>query len=138
MTIEISRYCIPWTPFRKRLEDSIVMLASTAAVHHEADPPFNVEGDLSFRSIAGDAAMSALRIADAHYPHDCVDVDVNTVFPLDRLRELVTAGTIKAVAERHFTTGFTQELRRFKEETVPVVAAEMTKLRPDCVVLTGG
>jgi hypothetical protein len=137
--LELSRYCIPWTPFRKRLEDSIVMLATTAAVHHQDQPPFNVDGDLTFRVIEGTTPVSNLRIADAHYDHACVDADVNTVFPLDRLHELASGQRrIGAVAEKHFSTGFTQELRRFKEEVVPQLAAEIAKLRPDCVIFTGG
>ena len=137
--IEISRYAIPWTPFRKPLGEATVMLASTAAVHPKDDPPFVVDGDLSFRVIGGDVSVADLRIADAHYDHVCVDADVNTVFPLERLRELARVErAIGAVAEKHFSTGFTQELRRFRDETVPVVSAEIVKLRPDCVIFTGG
>ena len=115
------------------------MLVSTAAVHHKDDPPFIVDGDLSWRAIDGKTPALDLRIADAHYDHACVDVDINTVFPLDRLHELALAEKrIGAVAEKHFATGFTQDLRRFRDETVPAVMAEVQKQRPDCVILTGG
>jgi hypothetical protein len=139
VAIEISRYCIPWTPFRKKLEEAQVMLVSTAAVHHKDDPPFIVDGDLSFRAIDGATPAADLRIADAHYDHACVDVDINSVFPLDRLHELARdERRIAAVAEMHFSTGFTQDLRRFRDETVPAVMAEIVKQRPDCVLFTGG
>ena len=115
------------------------MLVSTAAVHHKDEAPFIVDGDLSFRTIDGATPVSDLRIADAHYDHVCVDADINTVFPLDRLHELASGERrIAAVAEKHFSTGFTQDLRRFRDETVPAVMAEIVKQRPDCVIFTGG
>jgi hypothetical protein len=139
MALELSRYCIPWTPFRRRLEDATVLLVTTAAVHHKDDPPFNTEGDLSYRRIPSEVSVRDLRIADAHYDHACVDVDINTVFPLDRLQERAhDEQRIGGVAEQHLSTGFTMELRRFRDETAPAVVGEVARLRPDCVVLTGG
>jgi hypothetical protein len=139
MAIEISRYCIPWTPFRKQLEEATVMLVSTAAVHHKDAPPFIIDGDLSWRAIDGATPVADLRVADGHYDHACVDVDINSVFPLDRLHELAQKDRrIAAVAEKHFTTGFTADLRRFRDETVPAVMNEVVKQRPDAVILTGG
>lgn len=138
MAIEISRYCIPWTPFKKRLEDAVVMLVTTAAVYHPADPPFDPEGDLTFRRIPGDAAAADLRYADNHYDHGCVDADLNCVFPIDRLHELAHEKRIAAPAEAHFSTGFTQALRDFRDRTVPGLVAEVAKVRPDAVLLTGG
>ncbi len=138
--MELSRYCIPWTPFRRRLDEAIVMLVTSAGVHHRDDPPFNVEGDLGFRVIPGGETRAAdLRVADAHYSHECVDRDLNSVFPIDRLHELAhDERRIGGVAEKHFAIGFTQELRRFRDETVPGLVREIALLRPDCVVFTGG
>jgi hypothetical protein len=138
--IGISRYCIPWTPFGRPLEEAVVMLVSSAAVHHKDQPPFALDGDLGFRAIAtAELSAAELRVADAHYPHDCVDVDLNSIFPVDRLHELAHhERRIRAVAELHFSTGFTAELRRFRDETVPAITDQIVKVRPDCVVLTGG
>lgn len=138
MTIEIARYCIPWTPFRKRLEEAMVMLVTTAGIHPQNDPPFKPNGDLSWRTIAGSSEVSQLRVADAHYDHACVDVDINSVFPLDRLHELAREQRIAQVAEKHFSTGYTPDLRRFRDETVPAVMNAVVQERPDCVLLTGG
>jgi D-proline reductase (dithiol) PrdB len=119
------------------------MLVTTAGVHHKDDPPFDADGDLSFRTIAGDAAIEDLRVTDKHYDHGCVDADINTVFPLGRLRELAAPAAgggprIGAVASTHFSTGFAAALRQYKEQTAPAVAEQAALLRPDCVVLTGG
>lgn len=136
--IEMSRYCVPFTPFRGQIEDAKVMLVSTAGVHHHSDPPFEPDGDTTFRAIPGDARASELRVADTHYDHGCVDQDVNCVFPIDRLYELAEERRIRAVAEKHFSLGFTQALRQLREDTIPKLVREVESLRPDAVLLTGG
>ena len=136
--LEMSRYCIPFTPFRKKLEESSVCLVTTAAVRRKDDKPFEVEGDTSFRTILSDATAADLAYDDAHYDHACVDKDLNCVFPIDRLTELAREGRIGGLAERHFSLGFSMALREMRETTVPAVAREVDRTRPDLVLLTGG
>jgi hypothetical protein len=138
LTIEMSRYCVPFTPFRGPLEEASVMLVSTAGVHHKDDPPFDTDGDTSFRTIPGDAGAADLRVADMHYDHDCVDQDINCVFPVDRLHELAEEHRIRAVAAQHFSLGFTQALRQLRDDTIPKLVREVERVRPDAVLLTGG
>lgn len=138
LTIEMSRYCVPFTPFKGRVEDATVMLVSTAGVYHRDDKPFEVEGDLTFRVIPGDARGSELRFADVHYDHGCVDKDINCVFPIDRLFELANEQRIRGVADRHFSLGFTQALRQLRDETIPKLVHQIDLVRPDVVLLTGG
>jgi D-proline reductase (dithiol) PrdB len=136
--IQLSRYCVPFTPFRGTLEEAQVMLVSTAGVHHKDDPPFETEGDTSFRVIAADARAADLRVADTHYDHGCIDHDLNCVFPVDRLYELAEERRLRAVAEKHFSLGFTQALRQLRDETIPKLVREVEIVRPDAVLLTGG
>ena len=138
MALELSRYCIPWTPFGRKVRDATVMLVSTAGIYHPPDPPFEVEGDLSFRRIPGNATAAELRYADAHYPHDCIDADLNCVFPIDRLAELAREQRIAGVTELHFSTGFTMALREFRDSTLPALVKEVVQQRPGAVLLTGG
>ena len=86
--LELSRYCVPFTPFKAKLEDASICLVSTAAVRHKDDRPFNTDGDTSWRVIASDAEAKDLTYDDTHYDHACVDRDLNCVFPIDRVREL--------------------------------------------------
>jgi hypothetical protein len=136
--LELSRYCVPFTPFRKPLDESIICLVTTAAVYHQADEPFQLEGDESYRVIPGGAPSSELKIADAHYDHGCIDKDINCVFPIDRIHELGHEKRVGGPAERHFSMGFSQQLRKLRETTVPELALEVEKVRPDAVLLTGG
>jgi hypothetical protein len=136
--LELSRYCIPFTPFRKKLEECSICLVTTAAVRHQEDKPFELEGDTSFRVIPSDATAADLAYDDAHYDHACVDKDLNCVFPIDRLTELAREQRIGGLTEKHFSLGFSQALRELRETTIPVLAREVDKIRPDAVLLTGG
>jgi D-proline reductase (dithiol) PrdB len=111
---------------------------TTASVYHPADPPFNPEGDNSFRVIPGEAMAADLRYSDEHYPHDCVDADLNCVFPIDRLKELAAEGVIGGTTASHFSMGFTQQLAEIRKTTIPLLARAVDKTRPDAVILTGG
>jgi hypothetical protein len=136
--IELSRYCVPFTPFAKKLEDSLVCLVTTAAVRAKDDTPFNVEGDTSWRRIDSSLPASGLAIDDAHYDHGCIDKDVNCVFPVDRLASLAREGRIAGTTTHHFSMGFSQALRELRETTVPQIARAVAAIRPDAVLLTGG
>jgi D-proline reductase (dithiol) PrdB len=136
--LELSRYCIPFTPFRKKLEECSICLVTTAAVRHKQDKPFQLEGDTSFRVIPSEATAADLAYDDAHYDHACVDQDLNCVFPIDRLTELAREQRIGGLAEKHFSLGFSQALRELRETTIPALVREVDKVRPDAVLLTGG
>jgi len=136
--LELSRYCVPFTPFKRKLEESLVCLVSTAGVRARSDAPFNREGDNSFRRIDGSLSASDLAVDDSHYDHGCIEKDVNCVFPIDRLRSLAREGRIAGLTEEHFTMGFSQALRELRETTVPQLARAVSAARPDAVLLTGG
>jgi len=136
--LELSRYCIPYTPFTGKLEEAKICLVTTAAVRGKDQPPFQVDGDTSFRALDGALPASAFTYDDAHYDHACVDRDLNCVFPVDRLAELAKDGRIGGVSEKHFSMGFCQALRELRENTIPALAREVDRVRPDAVLLTGG
>jgi D-proline reductase (dithiol) PrdB len=136
--LELSRYCVPFTPFRGKLEETTICLVSTAAVRQKDDPPFQVEGDATWRVISGDAEAKDLRYDDAHYDHACVDRDLNCVFPIDRLRELARERRVGGLTERHFSLGYSQALRELREKTIPALVREIDRERPGAVLLTGG
>ena len=136
--LELSRYCVPFTPFRGKVEEATVCLVSTAGVRERKDQPFAVEGDATYRVISGEASGADLTFDDTHYDHACADRDINCIFPLDRLRELAAEKRIGGVTERHFSLGFSPALRALRETTIPQLAREVDRTRPDAVLLTGG
>jgi hypothetical protein len=135
--LELSRYCIPFTPFTKAMDQATIALVSTAGVRMRSDPPFQVEGDSSYRLITA-GTTAELTYDDTHYDHACVDQDLNCLFPLDRLRELAAEKVIGAVADKHYSLGFSPALRELRESTIPSLVREVERSRPDAVLLTGG
>src|SRR5256886_14807955 len=94
---------LPWAAPRVPFHHGRIALVTAAGVHPRSAPPFDMEnprGDASFREIPGDVAASQLMITHDYYDHAAADRDVNTVFPLERLRELAPLGV--RVAPRHF------------------------------------
>jgi hypothetical protein len=136
--LELSRYCVPFTPFGGKLEDLSICLVSTAAVRTKDDRPFDTEGDTSWRAIPGETDAKDLRYDDAHYDHACVDRDLNCVFPIDRLRELAAEHRVGGLTARHFSLGYSQALRELREKTIPGLVREVDRERPGAVLLTGG
>ena len=119
----------PFTPFEKDLGEARVALVTTTGVYVEGQEPFDVDaamGDSSFRAIPSDVDVSRLRIAHTHYPHERAKKDINVIFPLERLRELVDEKVIGSLATGHYSFGFDLHV---KELVDPVVgtAHEMAK-----------
>ena len=138
--LSISRRCVPFTPFEKDLAAAVVTLVSATGVYAPGQEPFPTEdpGDISYRVIAGDADVGALRIAHHHYDHSEADADPNIVFPLQSLRELAEQGVIAAVNDKHYAYGFTTRLRELYETTFPEIADKVERSKTKLVVMTAG
>lgn len=135
----MSRRCIPYTPRRRALSESVFALVSTAGVHLRDQEPFDLAGDNTWRLIPGDVASDQLMVTHAHYDHRHADSDINCVFPIDRLRELAAEGVIAGVGDKHLGfMGYTQQLRDLYERGAPAMAKVIERSRADAVLLTAG
>ncbi len=103
---------VPWTPLRKPLSESTVVLISTGGVHLRSDRPFNLNSDPTFRVIPKGAQPADLAIS--HQAYDRTDAlrDINLVFPIERLRELEAEGIIGRLAEDHYGFGLMGSAKR--------------------------
>jgi D-proline reductase (dithiol) PrdB len=117
-----------------------VTLVSATGIYAPDQEPFPTEdpGDISYRIVAGDADVSALRIAHHHYDHSEADADPNIVFPLQSLRELAEEGVIAGVNDKHYAYGFTTRLRELYETTFPELADKVERSKTKLVVMTAG
>jgi D-proline reductase (dithiol) PrdB len=81
-----------------------VALVSTAGLHRRGDPPFT-PGAGDYRIIPDDADMDDLVMSHVSTNFDRTGFfqDLNVVFPIDRLRELLNEGVIGSIAARHFS-----------------------------------
>jgi D-proline reductase (dithiol) PrdB len=133
---------VPWSPVTGNPAEGPVALVTTAGVHLKSQTPFDMEdpeGDPSFRVIPSTSFTTDLTITHNYYDHGDADVDVNVVFPIERLDELCAEGTVGRVAPRHFSfMGHIQggQLTRLIGQTAPTVAAELKKDGVRAVLLT--
>ena len=81
-----------------------VAIITTAGIHRLEDAAFDLV-DVSYRVIPSTMDTSALTMthSSVHFDRSGFREDVNTVFPLDRLRELVDDGVIGSVADHHYS-----------------------------------
>ena len=135
----MSKRCIPYTPRFRELRESVFALVTTAGVHLRDQEPFDVQGDNSWRLIPGDVQASQLMVTHDHYDHRDADEDINCIFPIDRLRELATAGIIGGVSDKHMGfMGYTQNFRDLYERASPEIAKIISRSKADAVLLTAG
>jgi D-proline reductase (dithiol) PrdB len=128
-----------WAPVTKELKDMTVALATAAGVHLKKDKKFNLAGDTTYREVPNDSGVENMMVTHGGYDNADVNKDINCMFPVDRLNELVEEGFIKAAAPIHYTFmggGGNQEI--FTNETGPEIAKKLKDENVDAVVLTGG
>src|SRR5919199_3040236 len=100
----LSRKCVPFTPFDRELQKSTIAIVTAGGVHLKDQEPFNIAdelGDLTYRVIPPDVDSSELMVTHHHYDHTDADQDINVVFPVDVLRELVAEEFVGEVARKH-------------------------------------
>jgi D-proline reductase (dithiol) PrdB len=138
-----SRKCVPFTPFDMDLSKATIAIVTAAGVHQKDQEAFNIAddlGDLSYRLMGEDVQSSNLMVTHHHYEHEDADSDINIVFPIDRLRELLAEGFIGGISRKHIGyMGYTMRLKDMYEQTAVQIADEIDKgSRADAVILTGG
>ena len=128
-----------WTPVTKKLIDMNVTIVTAAGVHLKSDPPYNLAGDTSYRIIPSNTSVDDLMVSHGGYDNGDVNKDINCMFPIDRMRELVDEGFIKEVSPIMISTmGGGGNQQAFSEVTGPKVAEILKSENTDAVVLTAG
>lgn len=86
------------------LAERRVVLISTAGLHRRGDRAFR-PGDGSYRLIPGETPPGDLVMShvSVNFDRTGFQQDLNVVFPIDRLRELVAEGRIGALASQHYS-----------------------------------
>jgi len=135
---------IPWTSLTKPLDECAVALVTTAGVHRRDQQPFDMhdpDGDPTFREIDAGTPRRDLMITHDYYDHTDADRDINVVFPLDRIGELVSEGVVGGVTRFHYAfmghiTG--HHVLTLTHVSAPRVASRLKELGADIVLLTPG
>ena len=121
----------------KPLRESRLALVTTGGVHLPEQPRFDIDdpsGDCSYREIPRNP--HALTWTHAYYTPDR-GADLDSVFPLWTLRELVDEGVVGELNRRHFSfMGAIYEPGPLVKRTAPEVAGKVAEDGVDAVLLT--
>lgn len=135
----ISFPSIPFVPLVKPLEECRMALSSSAGIWLVGQEPFdasNVVGDSSVREIPLPLDRSRVRIGHDHYDHRYAEEDLNTVFPVDRLRELAEEGMIGAFLSPVYSfTGYCPDVGAIGRQSAPGIASAMAAAGADAAVI---
>ena len=132
----------PWTRPGKPLRQSKLALVTTSGLHHRHQQPFNMkdsDGDPSFRVLDGTTIRGDFEITHDYYDHADARKDLNIIFPLERLQELVDEGAIGDLAASHYSfmghiTG--EHIETLTRDTARAVADRLKADQVDLVLLT--
>lgn len=123
---------VPLARLGRPLAEARLAFVSSAGVQPRDSLPFDVAhpvGDYSWRAVPSSATPSALAIHQLKYPTFGAERDLNVIFPIERLRELVAEGVIGSLTPSFFSfIGYNMDPERLErtlaEEIAEAVAAE--------------
>jgi D-proline reductase (dithiol) PrdB len=107
----------------------------------KSDKPFdlaNPAGDPTYRVIpsATQAAELTLSIVSTNWDRSGFAMDVNVLFPMDRLKELADEGVVGAVANEHFAfMGSIFDIDPVVEQSAPEVGRRLKTAGVDVALL---
>lgn len=131
----------PLTPLRKPLTEAIIFPITSGGLYLPASQaPFdepNPEGDHTYRLLPTRLAQADLDVKHGHYDPTEALKDYNSVFPVDRLRELAEAGRFAGLTVQGISfMGYVTDAGTFAEGTAREIAREVLSSGADAAFLT--
>lgn len=126
----------------KPLKECRIALVTTAGLHLREDKPFSgafSASDCSFRQLPASARLSEIAISHTSKEFDQSGImdDLNAVYPIDRLTELVKEGKLGSLASFHYSfMGSLPRVGELRKKTAPEVAALLRSDSVDLALLT--
>jgi len=119
------------------LADATVAIVTSAALYATGDNGFTA-GDTSYRLIDRERRDLVMGHWSPNFDHTAVAMDLNVVYPIDRLEELAERGVIGAVAPRHVSFAGNQpdDVATIRLDTGPAAAAALRADGVDVVIFT--
>lgn len=128
----------PRTPLPRPLADCALAVVTSAGVHRRGDEPFGRE-DPTYRVIPSDSETGDILQSHSSLAFDKTAFirDINVVFPLDRLRELVGEGRVGRLGPNHYSfMGALSDLSQVRDVTAVEVGRRLLDEQVDVVLLT--
>lgn len=126
-----------FTVLDKPVSQARVAIVTSAALHRPDQDRF-VAADTSFRALDRDDRRLLMGHWSPNFDHTGFQLDVNVVYPIDRLAELAAEGVIGDVAPRHFAFAGNQPetVSELRLDTGPACAQQLLADDVDVVLLT--
>ena len=130
---------IPLARLSKPLSESRLSFVSTSGVQPHGTMPFDTVhpvGDYTFRRVPSDAKPADLEIHQLKYQTVGAKRDLNVIFPIERLQELVVEGIIGSLTKNFYSfIGYNMDAERLERTLAEDIAAAVEAEKPDVVLL---
>ncbi len=126
-----------FTRLDKPLSQARVAIVTSAALHRPDQERYTAT-DTRFRAFNRGDRDLIMGHWSPNFDHTGFQLDLNVVYPIDRLEELADDGVIGEVAPRHFAFAGNQPetVSELRLDTGPACAQELTADAVDVVLLT--
>ena len=126
-----------FTPLTKPLAEARVAIVTSAALHRPDQDRFT-NSDTGFRALDRSDRNIVMGHWSPNFDHTGFQLDLNVVYPIDRLEELAADGVIGDVAPRHFAFAGNQPdtVSELRLDTGPACAEQLLADEVDIVLLT--
>ena len=129
---------VPLARGSKPLSECRLAFVSTAGVQPKGTLPFDTVhpvGDYTFRRVPSASRVDELEIHQLKYPTAGANRDLNVIFPIERLRELVTEGGIGGLTEHFFSfIGYNMDPERLERTLAEDIATAVSAEGADIVL----
>jgi D-proline reductase (dithiol) PrdB len=130
---------VPLAKLNNPLSESRLTFVSTSGVQLKGTLPFDTVhpvGDYTFRRVPSDSKPADLEIHQLKYPTVGADKDLNVIYPIERLRELVKEKIVGELAPNFFSfIGYNMDAERLEKTLAEDIAAAVEAEKPDVVLL---
>jgi D-proline reductase (dithiol) PrdB len=131
---------IPLAKLLKPLSESRLTFVSTAGVQPKGSMPFDTVhpvGDYTFRRVPSESKSSDLEIHQLKYPTFGAKEDLNVIFPIERLRELVEEKFIGSLTENFYSfIGYNMDAERLESTLAEDIAEAVEAENSDVALLS--
>lgn len=130
---------VPLAKLSKPLSEARLSFVSTSGVQPRGSVPFDTVhpvGDYSFRRVPSYSPPQDLEIHQLKYPTSGANRDLNVIFPIERLSDLVDEGYIGGLTDNFYTfIGYNMDAERLERTLAGDIADAVEAEKPDVVLL---
>jgi D-proline reductase (dithiol) PrdB len=130
---------VPLAPLRKPLGQCRLTFVSTAGVQPKGTVPFDTVhplGDYSFRRVPSTARVSDLEIHQIKFPTVGAHRDLNVIFPIERMQELVAEGHLGGLTANFFSfVGYNMDPGRVERDLAVRIAEAVVEEEADIALM---